>query len=178
MIGPVNVNYSAYLTLLLQLSEAQGHNSKMNTDPWVIRTGKFADSYWKNICSQISQLQTVNLFLAYVQFVDDRRYLGKSVGELVRMLPDEYPNAFCFVVDDSTFTSAEDAIAVVSFLPDWNDELDGFDWKPHGQIDDNQIRQFRALPSAIQRIQNNLSLANMGFEDFANYVDEDGVFRK
>jgi hypothetical protein len=30
---------------------------------------------------------------------------------------------------------------------------------------------------AIQSIQNNLSIANMDFEEFANSVDDDGVFR-
>jgi hypothetical protein len=33
------------------------------------------------------------------------------------------------------------------------------------------------LPSQIQAIENNLSIANMDFEDFADSVDADGVFR-
>jgi hypothetical protein len=36
---------------------------------------------------------------------------------------------------------------------------------------------FRALPSQIQSIQNNLSIGNMDFEEFANNIDPDGVFR-
>ena len=38
-------------------------------------------------------------------------------------------------------------------------------------------QEFRAIPSEIQGIENNLSLANMSFEDFARAVDGDGVFR-
>jgi hypothetical protein len=38
-------------------------------------------------------------------------------------------------------------------------------------------REFRAVPSAIQSIENNLSIANMDFAEFAGAVDEDGVFR-
>ncbi|HLF89873.1 MAG TPA: hypothetical protein VI451_13065 [Anaerolineales bacterium] len=38
-------------------------------------------------------------------------------------------------------------------------------------------REFRAIPSQIQGIENNLSIANMDFEEFADSVDEDGVFR-
>jgi hypothetical protein len=38
-------------------------------------------------------------------------------------------------------------------------------------------REFRAIPTAVQSIENNLSIANMDFEDFAEAVDEDGVFR-
>lgn len=36
---------------------------------------------------------------------------------------------------------------------------------------------FRTSPTRIQTIQNNLSIGNMGFEDFAADVDGDGVFR-
>jgi hypothetical protein len=38
-------------------------------------------------------------------------------------------------------------------------------------------RTFRAIPSQIQGIENNLSIANMDFYEFADWVDEDGVFR-
>lgn len=38
-------------------------------------------------------------------------------------------------------------------------------------------REFRAIPSQIQSVENNLSLANMDFAEFAESVDEDGVFR-
>ena len=36
---------------------------------------------------------------------------------------------------------------------------------------------FRCVPSAVQAVENNLSIANMDFEEFAGAVDEDGVFR-
>lgn len=42
---------------------------------------------------------------------------------------------------------------------------------------DGSGREFRAIPSQIQSIENNLSIANMDFEEFAESVDEDGVFR-
>jgi hypothetical protein len=37
--------------------------------------------------------------------------------------------------------------------------------------------EFRAIPSQIQGIENNLSIANMDFAEFTDSVDEDGVFR-
>jgi hypothetical protein len=42
---------------------------------------------------------------------------------------------------------------------------------------ENSGSEFRAIPSMIQGIENNLSIANMDFEEFANAVDESGVFR-
>ena len=38
--------------------------------------------------------------------------------------------------------------------------------------------EFRAVPSQIQSIENNLSIANMDFEEFAACVDADGIFRR
>jgi hypothetical protein len=38
-------------------------------------------------------------------------------------------------------------------------------------------REFRAIPSTVQSIENNLSLANMDFEEFAEAVDDDRIFR-
>jgi hypothetical protein len=35
----------------------------------------------------------------------------------------------------------------------------------------------RALPDQIQGIENNLSIANMDFSDFADAVDDDGTMR-
>jgi hypothetical protein len=38
-------------------------------------------------------------------------------------------------------------------------------------------RTFRAIPSQIRAIENNLSLANMDFAEFADNAGADGVFR-
>jgi len=38
-------------------------------------------------------------------------------------------------------------------------------------------REFCAIPSQIQGIETNLTIANMDFEEFADSVGADGVFR-
>lgn len=38
-------------------------------------------------------------------------------------------------------------------------------------------REFRAVPSQIQSIENNLSISNMDFAEFADSVGADGIFR-
>jgi hypothetical protein len=44
-------------------------------------------------------------------------------------------------------------------------------------LNDQRGRIFRAIPSTIQGIENNLSIANMSFFEFAGTVDSDGIFR-
>ena len=42
---------------------------------------------------------------------------------------------------------------------------------------DEEGQEFRTLPRGVQSIENNLSIRNMDFEEFANAAGEDGVFR-
>jgi hypothetical protein len=38
-------------------------------------------------------------------------------------------------------------------------------------------RTFRVIPREMWGVENNLSIANMDYDDFANSADADGVFR-
>ena len=44
-------------------------------------------------------------------------------------------------------------------------------------LQEERGRQFRAVAAEVALVDNNLSIANMGFEEFAGLVDESGVFR-
>jgi hypothetical protein len=38
-------------------------------------------------------------------------------------------------------------------------------------------KTFRVIPARLATVENNLAIANMDFDEFANAVDKDGVFR-
>lgn len=146
-------------------------------DPWVIRTDFSDDAQWSAVCELIAAPQSEfgENFYAYVQYVNDNRYSGLQCNDLVRALPDNYPGFLCFIVDQSTIANKEHPILVVEFSPL---SLDPNDYRrTPKQTPIAQIKSFRAVPSTIQSIQNNLSIANMDFEDFASAVESDGVFR-
>jgi hypothetical protein len=44
-------------------------------------------------------------------------------------------------------------------------------------LHDKPGRIFRVVPAEIGNVENNLSIANMGFDEFADAVDKDGIFR-
>jgi hypothetical protein len=94
---------------------------------------------------------------------------------VVRSLPADYPGYWVFVVDAQSDQGNEHSLLVVGFSPQGDDPKD-FDRKPN-QTPVEEIRSFRALPSTIQSIENNLTIANMDFEDFRNAVHQDGIFR-
>jgi hypothetical protein len=131
-----------------------------NEDPPVIRTDFDNQPAWDTICELIRKPvhEDGQQFFAYVEFVDDPAFRDLTVEELIACVPEAYPHTFIFVVDKATTESPEFPILVV----DLHDEPDP---------------AFRAIPSAIQVIQNNLSISNMHFSEFADDVDEDGVFR-
>jgi hypothetical protein len=146
-------------------------------DPWVIRTDFSDDEKWAAVRNLIAAPQTAvgQKFYAYVQYVSDEKYADMDCPELVHSLPDDYPGFFCFVVDSKTLTDEGHPVLVVGFYPN-SDRLEDYQRSPK-ETPLTEIRTFRAIPPAIQSIQNNLSIANMDFEEFANSVDDDGVFR-
>jgi hypothetical protein len=144
-------------------------------DPWVIRTDFSSDAQWKTVRELIAapQKDAGREFFAYVRYVSDDNYQDKQPNDLVLSLPDKYPQFFCFVVDAECIEKPEHPVLVVGFYPSDNES---FGRSPR-ETTAGDIRSFRAVPSQIQGIENNLSIANMDFEEFARAVDKDGVFR-
>ena len=98
-------------------------------------------------------------FLANVRFVDDRAYEGAGKDQFLPMLVGAEPwNSFAIIADATTMAAPERPLLVVD-------------------VSDEPGRDFRAVPTSIQSIENNLSLANLDFGDFADSVDADGIFR-
>jgi len=95
---------------------------------------------------------------ANVTIVDDPAFGGLSPDQLIARLPTGSQQTFLFIVDQESMTKADHPILV----------LDLFEQKG---------RTFRAVPAQIQAIENNMSIANMDFADFAGAVDDKGVFR-
>ena len=129
-------------------------------DTPVIRTDFDDDTTWQRICDLIRQPTHDNgsEFYAYVDFVENPELRNLSVNELLARVPQDYGHSFVFVVDREAMQQPEFPILVVKLYAEPG-------------------RTFRAIPSEIQGIQNNLSIGNMDFSEFADNVDGDGVFR-
>ena len=148
-------------------------------NPWVVRASISSDQSWELIKKQVAAPQRDPLsgmeFTANVRFVEDPAFANMACHDIVRSLPADYPGYLVFVVDAQSDQGNEHSLLVVGFSPQRDDPKD-FARKPN-QTPVEEIRSFRALPSTIQSIENNLTIANMDFEDFRNAVYQDGVFR-
>jgi hypothetical protein len=127
----------------------------------VVRTCFDDEDAWRQVCELIRQPVPDGFgdeFRAYVSFVDDAAFRDLTEEQLLVRVPEDFGSSFLMVVDKTTFGGTEFPILVLDLC-------------------DERGRSFRAIPSQIQSIQNNLSIANLDFCDFADYVDQDGIFR-
>ncbi|MDB6108573.1 MAG: hypothetical protein JWR69_323, partial [Pedosphaera sp.] len=119
----------------------------------------FSDqSAWEGICATIGEPAGDLGFLANVECVDDAEYDGVRAEQLLKSVPEDYPFSFIMLLDHTAISQPDHPLLIIDLL-------------------EEPGREFRAIPSQIQSIENNLSIANMGFEEFADAADESGVFR-
>lgn len=122
----------------------------------VLRTDFSSDAAWEAVCSEIRE--PVGEFRAYVDCVSDTSYAGLNAGEVVALASKVEDRTFLFVVDGLTITDREHPVLVIDLY-------------------NEPGRTFRVVPREIWGVENNLSVANMDFEEFAQSTDPDGVFR-
>lgn len=107
-------------------------------------------------------------FQAEVEFIDDPEYDGVTIEDVLETekAPDvDFGNedtwdyfTYIFIVDKMTISHPEHPIICLNLL-------------------DAPYRHFRLVPSELPGVEANFSIANMDFEDFADNVDDDGIFR-
>ncbi len=124
----------------------------------VLRTDFSDQATWDEIRAEIQKPVGGLQFRAYVEFIDDPEFANLTENQLLKLLPADYKHGFIIVADRTTISNPEHPLLVIDLF-------------------DKPTREFRALPQQIQGIENNLSIANMDFEEFADAVEEDGMFR-
>ncbi|GHO46948.1 DUF6924 domain-containing protein [Ktedonospora formicarum] len=120
----------------------------------VLRTDFSDESVWRMVCALIEE--PVGDFQANVTFVSDSALEEITVEEIVEHAKKDV--GFVFIVDTITISHEEHPILVVDL------------WEEPG-------RTFRVIPSEMWGVENNLSIANMFFWEFAESADDDGIYR-
>ncbi len=122
----------------------------------VVRTDFSDEAAWARICGEIEA--PVGEFRAYVSFVSDPDFDGLSISALTSLGQRDPTRGYMFIVDRISLTDAEHPILVLDLA-------------------DEPEPTFRVVPREMWSVENNLSIANMDWLDFADSVDADGVFR-
>ena len=90
--------------------------------------------------------------------VSDPAFEGVTPSGVAELIRPGSRHTFLFLVDRRTVDDSEHPVVVVDL---------------YGEVG----RSFRVVPSEMWGVENNLSLANMDFDEFADSADADGVFR-
>ena len=91
-------------------------------------------------------------FLASLAFLDDRSYEGVGPAEVLALAHARYPHNFIVLADALSMSHPDHPVLVID-------------------LGEEPGRSFRAVPSALQSVENNLSLANLDFVDFAEAAE-------
>jgi hypothetical protein len=160
-LGSKNALFHLYhlLFFFVLLASCRGHMDNINNDfaTPVIRTDFTDEAAWKKIRSEVIATNIMG-FSANVRFIDDRQYSELTGQELFQRISglDEY--GCIFVADATAMSTTEHHLLVLD--PS----------NPTGKT-------FRVIPSEAWGVENNLSIANMDYSEFADSADPDGVFR-
>jgi len=122
----------------------------------VLRTDFSDDAAWDVVCAA-SAAQTPGGFMTSLPFVSDPAFAGMTVDQVAALTTASY-RTFLFIVDHLTVTDPEMPLVALD-------------------MHHEPGRWFRVVPGQMASVENNLSLANMGFYEFADHADPDRVFR-
>lgn len=123
----------------------------------VLRADFSDDAAWDAVGAAIQE-PNEDGFKAYVDCVSDPDYAGLTAEQLIALARKSGGRTFALVVDRVTLTDPERPVLVVD-------------------LSEEPGRVFRVIPREMWGVENNLSLANMDFAEFADSVDPGGVFR-
>lgn len=127
----------------------------------LVRTWFGDDGAWGSLVREVLTPSGEG-FLAYTTPVNDPEFEGLSPEALQAKQPGGA--IVSFLADEITLTHPEHPILAVRVLPPEYFHRGGH--KP-----------FRVVPAQLWSVENNINEANLDWEDFANRVDADGIYR-
>lgn len=125
-------------------------------DAIVVRTDLSDEAAWAHLRDEIDAL--FGEFSNYVSFISDPDADGLDSAALASSAQHKTYWSYLFIVDRVSLTHEEHPLLVVD-------------------LGDEPGRAFRVIPREMKSIADNLAIANMDFDEFAESVDADGIFR-
>jgi hypothetical protein len=141
-----------------------------NMGALLVRTDFTDDDAWDQVRGEATREYGPDGFRAHVEPVSDPQWADATWDSVKAAAPvDDEGSCVLFIADSITFASPEHPILVV----DLDDKILSVAEFP--EIADRA--PFRCVPSELWGVENNLSISNMDWEEFADAVGDDGVFR-
>jgi len=113
------------------------------------------DPIWRDLLTEVGR-PTQDGFMAYITVFEDPALDGRDASQLAREASENDQISLCVFADAVTMTHPERPLLCVDLV---------------------SFAAVRVVPSQLQSIENNLSIANMDIEQFVEAAGKDGVFR-
>jgi hypothetical protein len=124
----------------------------------LVRSDFSSDQGWQQVCEE-AQREYDDGFSADLVLVSDPAFSGASWEAVRAAVPfDNDGPAVLFIADEVTLRSPGHPVLVVDLVDDG-----------HAPI--------RCIPPELWAVESNLNIANMSWENFADALEYDGVFR-
>ena len=126
-------------------------------DAVLVRTDFSDDAAWRAIAAAATRANAEG-FAAGVQLVDDAAWAGATAQDVREAHTKGDERAVAFLVDATTVAAPDRPILCVS-------------------LEGKKLKTLRVVPGSLASVENNLSIGNLDWRDFARSLDAGGVFR-
>lgn len=140
----------------------------------VVRTDYTDDRAWRDVSAELMKPWGDRPYDAEVHFVDDPAWAGATVDEVLAAVRADEDLAVVFLADRTTLRAGGHALLAVTTLTR-QECLDDEDYERLTEFG----REFRTVPAGVHGIHANLSIGNLGFEEYAGWAHDDpeGILR-
>ncbi|MFK0286475.1 DUF6924 domain-containing protein [Streptomyces sp. NPDC090499] len=143
-------------------------------DVLVVRTDYHDDQAWQDVTAALTEPWGDRPYEAHVHFIDDPAWAGASVDEALNAVCADENLAVVFLADRTTMQAESHALLAVTTLTR-EECLDDEDYEQLTEYG----REFRTIPAGVHDVHANLSIGNLGFEEYAAQAHDDpeGIYR-
>ncbi|MEV7075022.1 DUF6924 domain-containing protein [Streptomyces sp. NPDC091972] len=143
-------------------------------DVLVVRTDYHDDQAWQDVKAALLQPWGDRRYEAHVHFVDDPAWAEATVDEALNAVSADDNLAVVFLADRTTMQAESHPLQAVTTL---TREMcvDDQDYEQLTEFG----REFRTVPAGVHDVHANLSIGNLGFEEYAAWAHDDpeGIYR-
>ncbi|WP_405709738.1 MULTISPECIES: DUF6924 domain-containing protein [unclassified Streptomyces] len=143
-------------------------------DALVVRTDYRDDQAWQDVVAALLEPWGDRQYEAHVHFINDPAWAEATVDEVLTAVVADENLSVVFLADRISMQAEHHPLLVVTTLTR-EDCVDDEDYEQLTEFG----REFRTIPAGVHEVYANLSIGNLGFEEFAAWAHDDpeGIFR-
>ncbi|WP_393062699.1 DUF6924 domain-containing protein [Streptomyces sp. LN549] len=143
-------------------------------DALVVRTDYRDDQAWQDVVAALMEPRGDRQYEAQVHFINDPAWVEATIDEVLTAVSSDENLSVVFIADRVCMQAGLHPLLAVTTLTR-EDCVNDEDYEQLTEFG----REFRAIPAGVHEVYANLSIGNLGFEEFAAWAQDDpeGVFR-